>query len=154
MFDVNQHDPSKSRAQSLLRVLRNAPVTLPTADYQKLQEHLELCECAMRPSSRLLAYVLANKLMNTRPSDDVYYTDSIVGGSCVTYIIDGKEPQSGLLAHRSGAGLPGGIIPVASLLGATLIGMRLGQRAPLLFEDGSIGRLFVKDVKSSRSASS
>ena len=149
MFDVNQHDPSNSQAQSLLRVLRNAPVTLPTADYQKLQEHLELGECALRPSSRLLAYVLANKLMNTRPSDDVYYTDLIVGGSCVTYTVDGKEPQSGLLAHQ-----PGGIIPVASLLGATLIGMRIGQRAPLLFEDGSIGRLFVKDVTSSRSISS
>lgn len=154
MFDVNQHDPSTFQTQSLLRVLRNTQVTMPTADYQKLQEHLEHCECSIRPTSRLLAYVLANKLMNTRPSDDVYYTDLVVGGSCVTYIIDGKEPQSGLLAHRSGAGLPGRIIPVASLLGATLIGMRVGQRAPLLFEDGSIGRLFVKDVTSSRSVSS
>lgn len=154
MFDVNQHDPSKFQTKSLLRVLRNTPVTMPTADYQKLQEYLEHCECAMRPTSRLLAYVLANKLMNTRPSDDVYYTDLVMDGSCVTYIIDGKEPQSGLLAHRFRAGLPGGIIPVASLLGATLIGMRVGQRAPLLFEDRSIGRLFVKDVTSSRSVSS
>ena len=152
MFDVSQRNPSIFQSQSLLRVLRNTPVTMPTTDYQKLQEHLELCECAMRPSSRLLAYVLANKLMNTRPSDDMYYTDSILGGSCVTYTVDGKEPQSGLLAHHSRAGLPGGIIPVASLLGATLIGMRIGQRAPLLFEDGSIGRLFVKDVTTSISS--
>ena len=55
MFDVNQRNPSIFQSQSLLRVLRNTPVTMPTTDYQKLQEHLELCECAMRPSSRLLA---------------------------------------------------------------------------------------------------
>ena len=149
MFDQNQSRQPAIQIQTLARVLRNTPLTLPSADHQKLQEHLEACTCEAHPSSKLLAYVLANKLMNTRSVDDVHQSDLVVGGSCVTYAIDGADLQTGLLVHRARAGLPGGVIPVASLLGATLIGLRAGQRAPLLFEDGSIGRLRVTEVTSS-----
>lgn len=149
MLDCIQPDQPAIQTQSLARVLRNTPRALPIADHQKLQEHLEDCTCAIRPGAKLLAYVLANKLMNTRPVENVHQSDLVVGGSCVTYTVDGTEPQTGLLIHRSRTGLPGGVIPVASLLGATLIGMKVGQHAPLLFEDGSIGRLRVNDVTSS-----
>lgn len=149
MFDFDQPDQPTIQAHALARVLRNTPLTLPTADHQKLQEHLEDCECAMRSSSRLLAYVLANKLLNTRPADDVRDNDLVVGGSTVTYAVNGGDPQTGLLVHRARAGLSGGVIPVASLLGSTLIGMRVGQRAPLLFEDGAIGRISVIAVSNS-----
>lgn len=147
MFDLSQFDQPTLPDHSMSRVLRNAPTTLPEADYEKLQEHLEHCECALRPSSKLLAYVLANKLMNTRPVSDFHCDDLVVGGSRVTYIVDTEAAQTGLLSHRARTGLSTGIIPVASLLGATLIGMRIGGRAPLLFEDGSIRRLFVTDVQ-------
>ena len=147
MCDVNLPDQPANQFRSLAKVLQNTPLTLPAADYQELHSHLEECECAVRPGSKLLAYVLANKLMNTRPEDAVHHSDLVVGGSCVNYVVDGGVPRTGLLVHRAKAGLPGGVIPVASLLGATLIGMKIGQRAPLLFEDGSIGRLLVKDVK-------
>ncbi|MDF1855755.1 hypothetical protein [Pseudooceanicola sp.] len=143
MFNFNHPDQQTFQTLSLVRALRKTPVTLPSSDYQKLQEHLENCEGARRPSSKLLAHVLANKLMNTRPVDDVRHSDVVIGGSCVTYVVDGEAPQTGLLVHRARSGLSGGVIPVASLLGATLIGMRTGQRAPLLFEDGTIGRLCV-----------
>lgn len=149
MFDLNHTDQPTIQMQSFARVLRNIPFILPTEDHQKLQEHLEDCECALRPSSKLLAYVLANKLMNTRPVDHAHQSDLVVGGSLVTYAIDGADPQTGLLVHRARAGLPSGVVPVASLLGATLIGMRVGQRAPLLLEDGTIGRLCVIEVASS-----
>ena len=149
MFDLIHTDQPAIQSQSLAKVLRNTPLTLPTADHEKLQEHLEACECAERPGAKLLAYVLANNLMNTRSVDDVHHSDLVVGGSCVTYAVDGADPQTGLLVHRSRAGLPGGVIPVASLLGATLIGMKVGQRSPLLFEDGTIGKLRVIDVTSS-----
>lgn len=149
MFDLIQADQSTIQSRAIFRVLRNTPLTLPKADYEKLQGHLDDCDCAMRPSSKLLAYVLANKLMNTRAIDQLNDSNVIVGGSCATYAIDGKPSQSGLLVHRARSGLHSGVIPVASLLGATLIGMRVGQRAPLLFEDGTIGRLSVLDVSSS-----
>ncbi len=148
MFDFNHSDQPTIQVRSLARVLQNVPLTLPEDDHQKLQEHLENCDCAMRPNSKLLAYVLANKLMNTRPVSDVHQSDLVVGGACVTYAVDDKEPQTGLLVHRVTAGVDGAEIPVASLLGATLIGMRVGQRAPMLFEYGTIGKVCVISVAS------
>lgn len=147
MFDLSQLDQPTLPDHSMSRVLRNSPTTLPEADYEKLQEHLEDCECALRPNSKLLAYVLANKLMNTRPVSGVHRDDVVVGGSRVTYVIDQEVAQTGLLSHRARTGLSSGVIPVASLLGATLIGMRAGGRAPLLYEDGTIRKLFVTGVQ-------
>ncbi|AML52006.1 hypothetical protein [Falsihalocynthiibacter arcticus] len=152
MKSLVQAEQSTNQSHSILRALRNFPSTLPKADHQKLQEHLDDCARAMRPSSQLLAYVLANKLMNTRPVTDVYCSDLVIGGCHVTYAIDGETPQTGLLVHRARAGSLTGVIPVASLLGATLIGMRVGQRAPLLYEDRTIGKLLVIDVTHSAQA--
>ena len=107
MFDFNEPDQQSIQSQSLVRVLRNIPVTLPMFDYQKLQEHLEDCECALRPSSKLLAYVLANKLMTTRPVDDVHHSDQAVGGSCITYTVDGgsHRPACLLTAPEQACGM-------------------------------------------------
>ncbi|AHC99559.1 hypothetical protein METH_01505 [Leisingera methylohalidivorans DSM 14336] len=95
----------------------------------------------------MLSYVLANKLMNARLIAEVHCSDLAVGGSHVTYAVDGEAPQTGLLLHRAGPEPIRGVIPVASLLGATLIGMRVGQRAPLLCENGSISKLIVSGVE-------
>lgn len=127
---------------------RNAAI-LPEADYQKLQEHLESCKSGMRASSALLVHVLSHKLMNVNPVSNVHCSDLVIGGSRVTYSVDGGKPQEGLLSHRAAIGSTGGVIPVASLLGTTLMGMRTGQRAPLLRDDGTIGRLLVIDVTQS-----
>lgn len=147
MCGIKHTHLSSVHPRSVYREFRNTPVSLPTADYRKLQEHLEACERDMRPGARLLAYVLANKLINTRPWDGVHDAGLVVGGACVTCVIDGQEPKTGLLVHSVMAEPPDCIIPVASLLGATLIGMRVGQRAPLLFEDCTIGRLSVKSTE-------
>ncbi len=148
MFDFAQPHQMFPAKRSVFRALRNTPSTLPEADHQKLQTHLENCDGAILPGSTLLAYVLANKLMNTRPVADLHRSDLVVGGSLVTYAVDGDGPQTGLLVHSARTGTAGGVIRVASLLGATLIGMQLGQRAPLLQEDGSISTLRVIDVTS------
>ena len=146
MVGVNPSTQSALASRSLRRELRHIPVNLPSADYQALLEHLEACEGGRGTGSKLLAYVLASKLMNSRPADDVHDRDLVVGGAHVSFTIDGGAPRTGLLVHRLVPGLPEGAIPVASLLGATLIGMRVGRRAPLLFEDGRIGRLCVTSV--------
>ncbi len=73
--------------------------------------------------------------------------DLVAGGSFVTYSVGGGAATSGLLVHRARPGLlQSGVVPVASLPGATLIGMRAGQRAPLLCEDGSVKSLLVLDT--------
>lgn len=131
----------------VFEALRNTPTTLPVTEHRKLQEHLDDCNAALGPQSTLLAYVLANKLMNTRPVADGRRNDQAVGGCLVSYAIDGAAPLRGLLVHSAQTGAIEGAIPVASLLGATLIGMQTGQQAPLLRQDGSIGKLVVTNVE-------
>ena len=69
--------------------------------------------------------------------------DVVVGGSQVTYSIDGGPAQTGLLAHRAMMGVSIGVIPASSPLGTTLNGMRIGQRAPLKCADGTIATVLV-----------
>lgn len=117
--------------------------SLPENDLRQLRQHLGVCERTRPPAWTLLAHVLHYKIMSMTPSNEARYTDIAIGGSRVTFSIDEKPPTSGLLVHDAG-----GIaeIPVASLLGATLIGMGVLQRAPLLNEDGSISSILVLGV--------
>ena len=141
--------PRTGNKRSLAEVmprLRCRPV-LPEADHQQLLLHLEVCEKNRGPSWTLLAYVLQNKLVNCEPVGTSVDRDIVTGGSFVTYSVGGGAATSGLLVHRARPGLlQSGVVPVASLLGATLIGMRTGQRAPLLCEDGSVKSLLVLDT--------
>jgi hypothetical protein len=57
----------------------------------------------------------------------------------VAYALDGLAPQSKVLSHwrypiRGGFGLS-----ICTLLGATLLGMKIGQRSPLVRADGRTG---------------
>lgn len=119
---------------------------LPEADHQRLQQHLQLCEREGHPAWKLLAYVLRDKIMATEPAANLHAHDLVTGGCRVTYSVNGGARQTGLLVHRARSGSGSGVIPVCSLLGASLIGMRSGQRAPLLCEDGIIESLTVLGV--------
>lgn len=120
---------------------------LPQSDYTHLLEHLDICERDRARSSALLARVLHHKIVTTLPSRELVTRDVVVGGSRVSYRLGGGAVASGLLVQRARLGSRQlGIIPVASLLGATLIGMRVGQRAPLLCEDGTVTSLVVVDT--------
>ena len=119
---------------------------LPEADHQQLQRHLDLCEGVQYSARGLLGYVLRNKIMTTEPVANLHARDLVTGGCCVSYSVDGGPVQSGLLVHRARSGSGSGVIPVSSLLGATLIGMRIGQRAALLCEDGAILSVTVLEV--------
>ncbi|MFD2856245.1 hypothetical protein ACFSZS_17785 [Seohaeicola zhoushanensis] len=59
-------------------------------------------------------------------------------------MISGEGARSGELSMQA-MPLPGRIL-VASLLGATLIGMRVLQKTPLLRDDGEIDTVVVLDV--------
>jgi hypothetical protein len=60
-------------------------------------------------------------------------------------MISGEGARSGVLS-MSRMPIPGCLL-VASLLGATLIGMRKLQKAPLLRDDGQIETVVVLDVR-------
>ena len=120
---------------------------LPVADYDLLLAYLEICERDRGPNWALLAYVLQNRIVNTNPSHRPVDRDIVVSGRKVTYSVSGASVEVGLLVHQPNAApRQRGIIPVSTLLGATLIAMRIGQRAPLLCEDGSVKSLVVVDT--------
>lgn len=129
------------------RTRRRVETALPASDYAHLLEHLENCERDRDRSWTLLAYVLRNKIVHTEPSQGLVERDVVVGGSQVSYTAGGGQVTSGVLLHQARPGSQqAGIIPVSSLLGATLIGMCIGQRAPLLCEDGSVKSLVIVDT--------
>jgi transcription elongation GreA/GreB family factor len=73
--------------------------------------------------------------------------DAVAGGCRVAYSIGDGPERTGLLAHNARDAATGiGVIPVLSLLGATLIGLRVGQTVPMLCEDGTVTRLTVLGV--------
>ncbi len=132
--------PPAPKARSCTRSM------LPEVDYQHLRHHLNQCESTGQPASPFLSHVILRKLMTRKPTPDADASDLVTGGCEVVYSVNRAPAATGLLVHRARSGGASGVIPVSSLLGATLIGMRVGQRAPLLHEDGTIGTVAVLGV--------
>ncbi|WP_156317638.1 hypothetical protein [Cypionkella psychrotolerans] len=132
--------------KSVLR--RRSRSVLPDTDHEQLQRHLEACEREKAPFWTLLAYVLHNKIANIETITTPVEQDIVTSGCRVSYSVNGGSVQSGLLVHKEKHGDQlQRVIAVPSLLGATLIGMRIGQRAPLLCEGGAILSIVVVDVE-------
>lgn len=146
MTGTRQARAPTTLSQSGPRTRPRVRKVLPEADYLSLQRHLEQCEHMRQHDWTLLAYVLRHKIMTTEPVADLFVPGLVTGGCQVTYSVNGGASQTGLISHRARSGSGSGVISVASLLGATLIGMRLGQRAPLLCADGAVMSLSVLDV--------
>ena len=86
----------------------------------------------------MLTRLLSQKLLYaTLLDDDSVCTSIAIGGSRVTYAIDELEPQTGQLFHYDEYAFDQNGIHVGSLLGATLIGMRVGAVGPFLQADGT-----------------
>lgn len=92
----------------------------------------------------LLRGLLRHKLRISRAATEPAPAELVVAGRQVTYMVSGEGARSGLLS-MSPAPHPGHIL-VASLLGATLVGMRKLQKVPLLRDDGGTVTLVVLDV--------
>ena len=86
----------------------------------------------------MLTRLLSQKLLYATVLDDDKVCSAIaVGGSCVTYAIDELEPQMGRLFHYDEYAFGQNGLHVGSLLGATLIGMKVGAVGPFLQADGT-----------------
>lgn len=96
------------------------------------------------PLSPVLHGFLRHKLQSSSGAPEPTPRDLVVAGRHVTFSINDGEPCFATLSMRP---LPfPDHIPVASFLGATLIGMRVLQKAPLLRKNGRIDTVFVMDV--------
>lgn len=121
---------------------------LTSRDYTLLEGWLiRTVESELEVDPVLIALVRA-KLAASRIvlSGDVE-PDRVRGGSRVVYTLDGEAPTSQLLAHwRSDAVAGGSILPITSILGISLLGMRARQRVPLVRSDGSLGGVWLEAV--------
>lgn len=117
--------------------------SLAEEDCQQLQRHLNHADVTQLS---FLDHVLRRKVKASQPLEGAAPEDVVTGSSCVRYVINGGSAQTGLMRHWARRGSRGAVIPVRSLLGAALIGMRIGERAPLLNEDGSSSSLTVLDI--------
>ena len=97
------------------------------------------------PNPPLLNGLLRHKLRISRRAPEPAPPELVVAACHVTYMISGEGARSGVLS-MSRMPIPGCLL-VASLLGATLIGMRKMQKAPLLRDDGQIETVVVLDVR-------
>lgn len=94
--------------------------------------------------SELLSGLLRLKLKLSDSAAGPAPREVVSSNRLVTYRIRGEGPRSGVISMST---MPlHGTIPVGSLLGATLIGMRRMQKAPLLQERGEIGSVAVLEI--------
>ncbi|GGL50181.1 hypothetical protein [Wenxinia marina] len=97
------------------------------------------------PNPPLLNGLLRHKLKISRGALEPAADDLVISGRIVTYRIDREGDRFGTLT-MSPLPIPANIL-VASLLGATMIGMRKLQKVPLLRDDGEIVTLTILDVE-------
>ena len=121
-------------------VLRDLSVDclLTRTDRRALANHIQRADRVGTGVAVMLARLLSQKLLYARVVDDEKAHAAVAfGGSRATFAIDELAPRSGYLFHNEEFAHSQSGIHVATLLGATLIGMKAGARAPFLQADGS-----------------
>ncbi|NHM19859.1 hypothetical protein [Tritonibacter mobilis] len=94
--------------------------------------------------SPLLSGLIRHKLRIADTVEGPAPNTLVSSGRLITYKIGGENARSGILTMST---MPfHGTIPVGSLLGATLIGLRRGQKTALLQEDREIGSVVVLEI--------
>jgi hypothetical protein len=137
--DVHDRPATNSIHESVQRV-RPIKAWLLDEDARRLREHLAHCEEIGSGIYPLLGEFIRAKLADAMIGDlQQIGPETAIGYSLVAYAVDGQAPQSKVLSHwrcpiRGGFGLS-----ICTLLGATLLGMKAGQRSPLLRADGKSG---------------
>ncbi|MDK3075657.1 hypothetical protein QO034_21555 [Sedimentitalea sp. JM2-8] len=146
MSNTQEHRFSAFANRRHAQIGLRASSPVPEYDYHRLIAYQKQCDGSGEPALILLSYVIRHKLMTLKPVKNLYSADMVTGGRQFQYAIDKGPVQDGLLVHRARWGQSTGIIPAYSILGATLIGMRAGQRAPLLCENSSVRSVSVLRV--------
>lgn len=114
---------------------------LTTADRREIEEHIQRADKIGAGVHVVLARLLSKKLLYASVQGDAPCPSTATGGSRVTYAIDDLPPHSGRLVHRNESAYGQSSIHVATLLGATLIGMTAGTQAPFLQANGSFRKV-------------
>jgi hypothetical protein len=132
--------PATTFIKESIQRVRPIEAWLIWEDARRLREHLARCERIGSGVYPLLGAFIRAKLADAVIGDPHQVGPDIATGySLVIYAVDGMASRSQVLSHwpspiRGGFGLS-----TCSLLGATLLGMKVGERSPLLRADGTTG---------------
>lgn len=120
---------------------------LSKRDRRALTEYLNHAEHVGKGVYLALSRLLSRKLEYAPDSSETDSLSSIAtDGSRITFTIDKLRPQNGRLLSREFYQPGQDDISMASLLGATLAGMRAGGNAPFLQADGSFRQVHLISV--------
>ena len=123
----------RARNASLNPHTRRAPlVALTKEDRTALRDHLRDCELSVLWNDRLLARLLRSRIVLAACLTQNDRAEFATGGCWLIYRLDGGNPESGRLVHHLRGSKQDNEIGVASILGATLIGLRKGQKVGLV----------------------
>lgn len=125
-----------------------ATCVLTKADRRALIDHIQRADKVGTGVFEILARLLGMKLLYATILDDGRIDPkAATGGARVTYAIDDAAPQTGRLFHYDEFAEEDIGIHVGSLLGATLIGMKVDTRVPFLQADGTFRRMHLLGVE-------
>ena len=112
---------------------------LTSRDYALLERHWLDVKSRTDSYGVLLARLIRRKLGDARvvlPAD--IEDDIATGNSCVAFYVEGCPPEVRRLVHWEHEDVFGQTLLVPTLAGVTLLGMKEGQRAPILRADGTV----------------
>lgn len=130
-----------------LQRLRPLRCCLTIKDYGLLEHLLIELHGDEEARSPLLAQFIRAKLAD---ADLVFPED--VGAEVATlnsrilFVVDGGVAEPGILVQREDEMARHPALSIRTLLGAILLGMRVGQRAPLLRGDARVGEVLLESV--------
>lgn len=134
----------ESTQQALFQVRRSWQ--LVEGDYLKMRQYVNDSDPTQDRALCLLTHVLRHRVSTSGVIRGPAPKTLAIGGATVIFAVDNKNAQQGVLSHEAKEAATDLVIPVRSLLGATLIGMQAGQRAPLLCESGRVASLWLLEV--------
>lgn len=143
----SQYMESKAAVVSLLEEARPLHCLLTEKDHAFLLRHLEEALKWREGVFPLLGQYLRVKLADARviPTQDAP-RDVATGNSRIVYSMNEGHEESRVLVHSQPYFTVGFSLPVASFLGAALVGMSAGQQMPYLHSDSSVGYVLLKEV--------
>lgn len=142
------HDrPAIGSICEAIQKIRPIEAWLTSQDVRRLREHHCRCERIGSGVYPLLGDLIRAKLTDAvRTGADELGPDVATGYSRVTYALNGRAPQSAVLFHWGYPETGEFGLSVCTLLGATLLGMKAGQRAPFPRAVGTAGTVELLEV--------
>lgn len=131
-----------------IEIFRPFESCLTSKDYFVLERFLIALTEREGREAEYLARLIRTKLADARivMSEDVN-ADVVTSGSRVTYSIDGGQPETRSLVFGETSPVPNYNLPIFTLLGVGLLGLKTGQTTPWTDYAGKIGKLTLQRVE-------